>query len=552
MVKKATKVVTYSGEDLREMFEAATAWLERNAGAIDAINVFPVPDGDTGTNMYLTMRATMSEVYQTDSDAADFVAQAMARGALMGARGNSGVILSQALRGLADSLSGKARFDGSDFATALDQAASSAHRAVKNPVEGTILTVIRAAAESALNRAERSEGSVINVLASAAEAAKEAVAKTPTLLPILRDAGVVDAGGQGLYIILEGALRHLLGDVAGSVPLAIQYHPPDQAWFEATGKLHERGESEYGYCTEFLIIGEGLDANAVQKKMKTLGKSVLVVGDAGMLRVHVHTPDSEAAISYARNLGKVTQSKADDMEDQVREFARRGQAGQDPKLVPLGTVVVVSGDGLENVFRSLGVTAIVPGGRTMNPSTQQILAAIDSCRQDDVIVFPNNRNVILTAEQAKQQSKKNVIVVPTESIPQGIAAFLALNLEKNLPANATAMGNARLQVRTIEVTVSTRSAKIDGLSVEKGQPIALLDGKVVVASDSSSSAVCSCLGLEGVVTQQSSLVTIYYGVGNTQGEVQALAAVIKEERPSLGIEVVDGGQPLYPYIVSVE
>jgi uncharacterized protein len=542
------QVLTHSGDDLREVFAAATNWLERNAEAINSINVFPVPDGDTGTNMYLTMRATMDEAYQAGSDAADVVARAMARGALMGARGNSGVILSQALRGLADGLSGKARFDAVDFATALEQAASSAHRAVRNPVEGTILTVMREVAVAACNRAQMLGVSLRSVLTSAVAAAKEAVAKTPTLLPVLRDAGVVDAGGQGLYIMLEGALRYLRGDAAALAPLAIQ--DPEYTWLNATATLHGDGESEYGYCTEFLVAGEGLDAEAVLERMVTLGDSVFVVGDEKMLRVHLHTFDPGTAISYGVSLGELTRLKVDNIQAQAAEFARKVQAGYEPNLAPVSTVAVASGRGLEDIFRSLGVTAIVHGGRTMNPSTQQILAAIDSCPRDEVVVLPNNKNVILTAEQAAQHSKKDVKVVPTESIPQGIAALLALNLESGLRENAAIMGEARHQVRTIEATKAIRSAVIGGLSVRKGQAIALLDGRLVIAEDSPGNAVRSCLAQ--AVTPQVSLVTMYYGADTSREEAQTLAAEIKKENPPLDTEVVYGGQPHYYYIVSLE
>ena len=542
------QVLTYSGDDLREMFAAATTWLERNAEAINSINVFPVPDGDTGTNMYLTMQATMDEAYQASSDSADIIAKAMARGALMGARGNSGVILSQMLRGFADSLDGKDRFGGLDFATALEEAASSAHRAVRNPVEGTILTVMREVGVAARKRAQKLEGSLRSVLTSAVDAAKKAVAKTPTLLPVLRDAGVVDAGGQGLYIMLEGALRYLRGDLAPLAPLAIQ--DPHHSWLNATATLHEGGESEFGYCTEFLVVGEGLDAEVVLERMVELGESVLVVGDEKTMRVHVHTSDPGAAISYGTSLGELTRLKVDNIQAQAEEFSHKVQVGYEPNLAPVGTVAVASGRGLEDIFRSLGVTAIVHGGRTMNPSTQQVLTAIDSCPQDEVIVLPNNKNVVLTAEQAVQHSKKDAQVVPTQSIPQGIAALLALNLEKGLRENAAIMAEARHQVRTIEVTKAIRSVKVDGLSVRKGQAIALLDGKLVIADASPYNAALSCLGR--ALTPQTSLVTIYYGTDTDRDETLTLVTAIKKDYPSLDTEVVYGGQPHYNYILSLE
>ncbi|MBE3109870.1 MAG: DAK2 domain-containing protein, partial [Acidobacteria bacterium] len=273
------------------MFSASTTWLEQNAQAINSINVFPVPDGDTGTNMYLTMRATMDEAYESGSEAANAVAGAMARGALMGARGNSGVILSQILRGFADSLSEKERFNSLDFVDALHEAAVKADRAVSHPVEGTILTVMRAVAAAARERSRKMRGNLKSVLAAAVDAAKDAVAKTPSLLPALREAGVVDAGGQGLYVMLEGALRYLRGDLASLAPLVVQ--DPERTWARATTAVHDVAEGEYGYCTEFLLSGEKLNAGATLERMLELGDSVLVVGDETLLRVHLHTSQPE-------------------------------------------------------------------------------------------------------------------------------------------------------------------------------------------------------------------------------------------------------------------
>ncbi|MDI6857343.1 MAG: DAK2 domain-containing protein [Dehalococcoidia bacterium] len=537
-----------TGEDLREMFAAATTWLERNAEAINAINVFPVPDGDTGTNMYLTMRSTMDEAYQTGSDDAGVVASAMAHGALMGARGNSGVILSQMLRGLADSLSGKQRFDSVDLADALEQAASSAHRAVRQPVEGTILTVLREAAQAARRRGGRLRSGLRGVLASTVAAAKEAVAKTPTLLPVLKEAGVVDAGGQGLYIMLEGALRYLRGDLAPLAPLAMQ--DPEQSWLNATAAVHESGSAAYGYCTEFLVQGEGLSADAALEKMVSLGDSVLVVGDDRLLRVHLHTSDPGAALSYGTSLGEVVRIKIENIRAQAEQFVQKAQAGYEPTLAPISTVAVVSGKGLEDIYRSLGVTAIVPGGRTMNPSMQQILAAIDSCPENEVIVLPNNKNVVLTAEQAAAHSKKDVRVVPTESMPQGVAALLAINLEKGLRENAAIMSEARHQVRTIEVTRAIRSAVIEGVRVRKGQAIALLDGSLVAAENSAEAAVLAALAQASA--SEMALATIYYGADSSAEEARSLADRVTRDHPSLQTEVVYGGQPHYKYIVSLE
>lgn len=541
--------VTYSGGDLRGMFGAATTWLEQNAQAINSINVFPVPDGDTGTNMYLTMRATMDEAYESGSEAANIVAGAMAKGALMGARGNSGVILSQILRGFADSLSEKERFNSLDFVDALDEAAVSADRAVSHPVEGTILTVMRAVAAAARERSKKLRGNLKSVLAAAVDAAKDTVAKTPSLLPALREAGVVDAGGQGLYVMLEGALRYLRGDLASLAPLAVQ--DPERTWARTTTAVHGGAESKYGYCTEFLVSGEKLNAGATLERMLELGDSVLVVGDETLLRVHLHTAEPETALAYGRSLGQLSQPKVENIETQAEQFVAHARAsGYEPDLGVVGIVVVVSGSGLEDVFRSLGATAIVPGGATMNPSIKQILLAIESCPQEEVIVLPNNKNVVLAAQQAAKNSRKLVRVLRTVSMPQGMAALLALNPEQGLDANAGPMEDASREVQTIEVTKAIRTTRVDGLRVRVGQDIALLDGKLTVAEDSPRDAVRE--SLKQAVTSEMSLVTIYYGAESTAEDAEALAAEIHAVYPSLETEVVYGGQPHYTYIVSLE
>ena len=547
--RRRSNVTTYSGGDLREMFSASTIWLERNAQAINSINVFPVPDGDTGTNMYLTMRATMDEAYESDSEAANAVAGAMARGALMGARGNSGVILSQILRGFADSLSEKERFNSLDFVDALHEAAVKADRAVSHPVEGTILTVMRAVAAAARERSRKMRGNLKSVLAAAVDAAKDAVAKTPSLLPALREAGVVDAGGQGLYVMLEGALRYLRGDLASLAPLAVQ--DPERTWARATIAVHDVGEGEYGYCTEFLVSGDKLNAGATLERMLELGDSVLVVGDETLLRVHLHTSQPETALAYGRSLGKVTQPKVDNIAEQAQQFVAHVQStGYEPDLGVVGIVVVASGAGLENVFRSLGAAAIVPGGDTMNPSIKQILQAVESCSQQEVIVLPNNKNIVLAAQQAAKNSHKRVHVLRTLSVPQGMAALLALNPEQGLDDNAASMELACRDVQTIEVTKAIRTTSVDGLRVRIGQDIALLDGTLAVAEDSPQAAVRE--SIRRLVSPQSSLATIYYGARSTAEDAEALAEEIRAVYPSLQVDIVYGGQPHYSYIISIE
>jgi DAK2 domain fusion protein YloV len=542
------EVESHSGEELRQMFAAATSWLERNADAINSINVFPVPDGDTGTNMYLTMRATLDEAYQSDSDAADAVAKAMARGALMGARGNSGVILSQIFRGMAEGLAGKARFSGHDFVSALQEASHSAYKAVSQPVEGTILTVMREVAAGAKSRALSLSSNLRSVLASAVESAREAVARTPSLLPVLRDAGVVDAGGQGLYVMLEGALRYLRGDTTPALPITAL--DPETTWLKETASIHDRGESPYGYCTEFLISGSDMKRDTIVDRMQALGDSVIVAGDETLLRVHIHTMDPGAALSFGTSVGNLIRVKVDNIQSQAEDFVARARPEGPAEAVAIGTVVVASGAGLHEALRSVGASAIVPGGQTMNPSTEEILAAIKICPSEQVIVLPNNKNVVMSARQAAEHSDKNVRVVPTISIPQAVAALLALNQEATIEENVAAMEEARGSVRSAEITRAVRPALINNLRIRRNQAIAVVDGELSVAARSLAGAVRK--SVERMLSEDSSLITLYYGEDVTREEAQALAGHLREEHPSLEVETVPGGQPHYPYIVSVE
>ena len=543
-----TEVESHSGEDLRQMFAAATSWLERNADAINSINVFPVPDGDTGTNMYLTMRATLEEAYLSESDAADVVAKAMARGALMGARGNSGVILSQIFRGMADGLAGKARFNGCDFVGALQEASKSAYKAVSQPVEGTILTVMREVAAAGKLGARSLRSNLGTVLASAVDAARDAVAKTPSLLPVLREAGVVDAGGQGLYVMLEGALRYLRGDTTPTLTIAAQ--DPEASWLKATASVHESGELAYGYCTEFLLSGPDLKSEAILEHMLTLGDSVLVVGDETLLRVHLHTMDPGAALSFGTSVGGLIRVKVDNIKSQADDFVTRPRPEKAAEPAAIGTVVVASGAGLEEALRSVGASVMVPGGQTMNPSTEEILAAIKICPSEQVIVLPNNKNIVMAARQAAEHSEKNVRVVPTISISQAVAALLALNPEASIEENVAAMEEARASVRSAEIARAVRPALINGLRIRKGQAIAIIDGELSVAADSLRAAVRASVAR--MLSDDSGLITLYYGQEVTREEAQALAADLTKEHPSLEVELVSGGQPHYPYIVSVE
>ena len=530
------------------MFAAATIWLEKSASDIDALNVFPVPDGDTGTNMLLTMRSTMDEAYRSSDESASSVAQAMARGALMGARGNSGVILSQILRGLARGLEHRESFTGSDLAAALAEATSLAYKGISRPVEGTMLTVIREASAAAQAAAACDGNSPVSIVEAAVSAARDSVARTPSLLPVLREAGVVDAGGQGLYVMLEGALLCLkdeMDKVEHQQPQIISAGiPAGMGGIE----LAQPGERGYGYCTEFLLEGRRLDPDRIIKKLEGKGESVMVVGDENTVRVHIHTFDPGAIIKYATSKGTLHEIKVQNIDDQHEDFMemRRSLA----PAVKVAVVAVASGEGLTQLFTSLGATAVVPGGQSMNPSTQELLQAIEWVPADQVVLLPNNSNILLAARQARSLSAKRVEIVPTETIPQGVAALLASNQEEELETTLAAMEKARAAVKTGEITRAVRSAQIGGLKIRKGQALGLVEGEPVASGNSIRGVVDNVLSQMGV--EEAEVVTIYYGADANPVEAQDIATRIRRRYPQTEVEVIHGGQPHYHYILSAE
>ncbi|MFH1484456.1 MAG: DAK2 domain-containing protein [Chloroflexota bacterium] len=539
-MEKIREVKVYDGEHLGAMVVAATSLLEKNASVVNALNVFPVPDGDTGTNMLLTMRATVEEASQVIDRGAWAVAQAMARGALMGARGNSGVILSQILHGLAVGLQGKESFQGQELATALREASAAAYKGVARPVEGTILTVMRQAAEAAQATALRNSHDAVDVLEATVEAARASVMETQHMLPALRDAGVVDAGGQGLYIILKGALHHLKGETDAEIDVAEAPATMMVVAATPTGK--------YGYCTEFLLHGQNLSPDEIRRKLMNMGESLMVVGDENTVRTHIHTLDPGAVIGYATVLGTLHQVKIQNMDEQHQDFAARAKA----KLATgeIAVVAVAPGDGLREVFYSLGAAEVVPGGETMNPSVQELLAATQTLVADQVIILPNNPNVVPAARQASVLAGGRVEVVPTESIPQGVAALLAFDSLIGLEANLSVMEEARHSVRSGRITAAVRSMRLGDIAVSKGQFIALLEEEMVAASDT----IKQVLGklLKKMDVKKGGLVTLYFGSDAAPEEAEELAESLLGDYPGIEVEMVRGGQPYYHYIVSVE
>ncbi len=552
------QILAVDGQGLKRLFEASLAWLKHHQAAINALNVFPVPDGDTGTNMLLTMESAWKEIVDSPEQNAGVIAHDVAQGALMGARGNSGVILSQIWRGFARSLHEKQTFTTADLAEALQEASDTAYKGVINPVEGTILTVAREAAVAA-QQVSREQGDFMRVFDYIVGQSKQTVARTPSLLPVLAEAGVVDSGGQGFCVILEGMLRYLRGETVTT----------DQAFETAVDLgLHEGVHEEdhehvphthgdefgYGYDVQFIIVSQGLDVNRIRTDIDAMGDSTLVVGDVNTVKVHVHVPDPGVPLSYGVRLGSLRDVVVEDMQAQYQEFilGRSAPPVAAPATPPseVSTVAVVPGDGLSRVFQSLGVGEVISGGQTMNPSTQQLLEAIEALPAEKVIVLPNNSNILMAAQQAAELSDKTVSVIPTRTIPQGIAALLAFNYQNDLQTNVDLMHAAMEQVQSGAITTATRSVEIDGLQVKEGEMIGLVNERLVACGPSADQVIWSMIEEMGLADHE--IMTLYYGNGIASEQAALLAGQVAERYPEQEIEVIEGNQPHYHYIISVE
>lgn len=537
-------ILTCDGQGLKRLLEAGTTWLERHRDAINSLNVFPVPDGDTGTNMLLTMQAALEEIANSPENSVSAIAHTAAHGALMGARGNSGVILSQILRGAARSLDKKGECNASDFAAAMEEATATAYKGVVKPVEGTILTVVREASEAAVTAAAEEEDLRL-VLEKVVNEAKESVAGTPSLLPVLAEAGVVDAGGQGLFIIMEGMLRYIRGETV-EVDFAL----------EAAVDLHVPSENEYGYDVQFIIQGQDLNLEEIRNTIDAMGESTLVVGDSTTIRVHVHTEEPGTPLNYGASVGSLSKIAIENMQEQYQEFIlSQAQPSVPPsvtseEMCDIATVVVAQGPGLARVFESLGASAVVSGGQTMNPSTEELLKAAENLQTDQVIILPNNANIILAAQQAQKLSEKSIRIVPTRTIPQGVSALLAFNYQADLDTNTRVMERAAGEVQTVEITVANRSVQLNGVDVKKGEVIGLLNDNLAASGNSPEQVVEEVL--RQMKAEEYEIITIYCGENVTQEEAEALAAWLSQNYPAQEIELVNGGQPHYLYIISAE
>ena len=590
------------GAGLLAAFRAAVDNLEAHVDEVNALNVFPVPDGDTGSNMLATVQAALAEAEAVADSSADRVAQAISFGALMGARGNSGVIASQIFRGMADGLGGKQRFNGADLAHALTQGTATAYKAVAKPVEGTILTVVREAAAAAVSAADGG-GDLEDVLTAAVDAAHQAVAKTPSLLPILRDAGVVDAGGEGLYRLLEGTLTYLVSRApAGVSGLDAAARAAEARAARASSMPAAPADEVFGYETMFLLQSRGapLDVAGLRADLATMGESVLVAGDSRAVKVHVHSDRPDVVIALGLSLGALTRITVENLDAQSHEVREKhaaevvgapievhrkaarhagrphvdletygtkvdvpvptveaatggrsnGSGNSSDALLPLAVVVVAAGDGLARIFESYRVAGIVDGGQSNNPSTGELLDAVERVRAEEILLLPNNPNVVLAARQATEMTSRRVRVVPTRNAAEGFAALLAMDPARDATANSEVMTMAARAIQTLQVTEAVRDATIGGRKVKMGQTIVLDpdDGLLAVGSDRTKAVLTALAALDPGFE----LVTIYYGAGADLADAQALANRVGEWRDGVEVEVVPGGQPHYRYLISAE
>jgi DAK2 domain fusion protein YloV len=528
------------GRLFKEALLGSLAWLTVNRDEVDALNVFPVPDGDTGTNMLLTLQSAVEDIRDLDDPDLSRTAKRASHGALMGARGNSGVILSQILRGFCVGIGSRPAVDARGLAKAFREGADVAYRAVIKPTEGTMLTVARDAAAGAEAKAAETSD-LTDVVRAACAAAAAAVERTPDQLPILKEAGVIDAGGFGLQLILEGFLKRMSGEALVTFERPTIQH--------ARPKPVEAPTAGWGYCTEFIINGDHLAVDDVRSEIQRHGESALVVGDDSAIKVHVHTHEPAVVIGYASGVGRLSRLKVDDMSSQHHRL--QGESIRRPASIKhLALVAVASGDGFRRILESLGVDSVVGGGQTMNPSTEDILAAVESVPSSDVLLLPNNGNVIMTAQQVAELSRKRVRVVPSRSLPQGIAALFAFDFSADLEANANAMSHALSQVQTIEVTRAVRASELDGLKIAENDVIGVLNDRIVEAGQSPEAVVNAVLARIDVA--QVGTVTIYAGADASEDEREALCTSVAQQFPKASVELQSGEQALYPYIVAVE
>lgn len=547
----------------QEMVQAAATRLGNQAEYVNSLNVFPVPDGDTGTNMGMTIENGAKAVADQPASTVGQVGQILSKGLLMGARGNSGVITSQLFRGFSQAIKDKEELDGKALAEAFQSGVEVAYKAVMKPVEGTILTVSRGAATAALKKAETTNDA-IEVMRAALDGARAALAKTPDMLPVLKEVGVVDSGGQGLVFIYEGFLSALTGDYIASE----EFRATPANMSEMINAEHHKSvaghvateDIKYGYCTEIMVaLRKGptyvkdFDYDAFRNYLNELGDSLLVVNDDEIVKVHVHTEDPGLVMQEGLKYGALVKVKVDNMRGQ-HEAQLEKEAGQE--VVPevpakeFGLIAVVAGDGLAEIFKSQGVDAIISGGQTMNPSTEDIVKTIESLNVKNVIILPNNKNIFMAAQSAVEVVDIPAAVIESRTIPQGLTSLLAFNPDNSLEENAAAMSASLADVVSGSVTLAVRDTSIDGLDIHKDDILGMVDGKIVVSNPDMEVALLTTL--DKMIDEDSEIVAVYIGQDGQEEVVNKLAENLKTSYEDIEVEVHRGGQPVYPYLMSVE
>lgn len=540
-----------NGHDFYNMVVNASNRLLEESDFVNALNVFPVPDGDTGTNMSMTFKAAVKEIENLNSESIGETSKKLAKGALMGARGNSGVILSQILRGISKGLEGKTEVDGRDLAVAFEEGSKAAYKAVMRPTEGTILSVIRAAAESVTNV---EESNVIAVMETVVTNAKIMLDKTPDLLPALKKAKVVDSGGMGLYIILQGMLDALKNDIKAEIKDVAVKSAGD------TGAAStEDIDIKFGYCTEFIIVGDASKAKEFQDKIENLGDSMIVVGYEDVIKVHIHTNDPGKVLSNAVQYGELSKIKIDNMREEHREVLalKNEEAASDiqEEVAPAESkkyafISVAMGDGITRVLKDLGVDYVIEGGQTMNPSTQDMMECISKLNADHIFILPNNKNIIMAAEQAAEISDKDIRVIPTKSIPQGITAITMFNYEADVDANEETLKEALEMVKTGSVTYAVRDTEMDGIEIKEGNMLGLVESKIKAVGEDYFEVAKEIL--ESMIDEDSELITIFYGKDVDESKMEEFIAELEDKYDDFDVQCYKGDQPLYYFIMSVE
>ena len=542
------------------MVEVAQERLSEHAEYVNSLNVFPVPDGDTGTNMNLSFTSGAERVSYSETDRVDQMSKDLAKGLLMGARGNSGVILSQLFRGFSKAMEDREVLNAQEFAQAFSQGVETAYKAVMKPVEGTILTVARESAAAGVEAANETDD-IIDIMKTVVDAGKVSLDNTPNLLAVLKEVGVVDSGGQGLLYIYQGFLESLTGEkVAMSTSTIKKAEVTDIAHQENFSNISHAVSNEdikFGYCTEIMVnLGEGetvtdtFDYDTFRNHLNEVGDSLLVVADDEIVKVHVHTEYPGEVMNYGQKFGSLIKIKVDNMRMQHDEVSIKGATSQPAEVKPYAVIAVAAGEGVHNLFKSLGVSSIINGGQTMNPSTEDIMKAIDEANAEKTIILPNNKNIFMAADQAAAVSDKDVVVVPSKTILQGLAAMLAFTDQAELEDNKTAMTAELDNVKSGQITTAVRDTAIEGVSIHKDDFMGIIDGKIVVSNPDRSSAVEETL--RAMIDEDSEIVTLIYGEDTTAEECEAIAEAMEAEFEDIEFEVQAGNQPVYSYLISVE